>query len=83
MAMLAVNIPDDLYSALRTQAVLHGRSADAEVCEILANAIKPEKPIRMGDALAALGRQMGLTGKDVEAINQVQNKTPAQPIGFE
>ena len=33
--------------------------------------------------VAALGKQMGLTGKDVEAINQVQNKTPAQPIGFE
>ena len=84
MAMLTVrNLSEDVHRALRAQAALHGRSTEAEVREILATAVKPEKRVRMGDALAALGRQIGLTDKDIEAMNQVRDKTPAQPFAFE
>ncbi|NQW81929.1 MAG: plasmid stabilization protein [Polaromonas sp.] len=84
MAMLTVrNLPDDVHRALRVQAALHGHSTEAEVREILATAVKPETRVRLGDALAALGRQIGLTNEDFEVFNQARDKTPAKPLSFE
>ena len=84
MAMLTVrNLPDDVHRALRVQAALHGRSTEAEVREILASAVKPEARVRLGEALAALGRKIGLTNEDFEVVNQVRDKTPAEPMRFE
>lgn len=83
MAMLTVrNLPDDVHRALRVQAALHGRSTEAEVREILALAVKPEARIRLGDALAALSRDMGLTNEDFEVFERVSDKVPAIPLGF-
>lgn len=84
MAMLTVrNIPDDIHRALRVRAALHGRSTEAEVRDILANAVKPATRIHVGDALAALGRKIGLTNEDVEVLEQTRDKTPAKPLRFE
>ncbi len=84
MAMLTVrNLPDDVHRALRVQAALHGHSIEAEVREILASAVKPETRVRLGDALAALGRKIGLTNKDFEVFDLVRDKTPAKPLRFE
>jgi len=84
MAMLTVrNLPDDVHRALRVRAAHHGRSTEAEVREILANAVKPDSRLRMGEALAALGHKLGLTDEDFEVFDQARNKTPAEPMGFE
>lgn len=83
MAMLTVrNLPDDVHRALRMQAALHGRSTEAEVREILAAAVKPEARVRLGDALAALSRDIGLTNEDFDALNRVRDQTPAVPMVF-
>ncbi|MDH6186849.1 plasmid stabilization protein [Polaromonas sp. CG_23.6] len=84
MAMLTVrNLPDDVHRALRMQAALHGRSTEAEVREILAIAVKPEARVRLGETLAALSRDIGLTNEDFEVFEQVRDKVPALPLGFE
>ena len=84
MAMLTVrNVPDDVHRALRVRAALHGHSNEAEVREIPAIAVKPETRVCMGDALAALGRTIGLTNGDSEVFDRVRDKTPAEPLGFE
>ncbi len=84
MAMLTVrNLPDDIHRALRVRAAQHGRSTEAEVREILATAVKPESRVRLGDALAELGREVGLTNEDFEVFNQVRDKTPAEPPRIE
>lgn len=84
MAMLTVrNLPDDVHRALRVLAAQHGRSTEAEVREILAMAAKPEARVRMGDALASLGRKVGLTTEDFDIFDQVKDKTPAEPPRFE
>jgi antitoxin FitA len=84
MAMLTVrNLPDAVHRALRTRAALHGRSTEAEVREILAIAVKPEARVRLGDALAQLGKKIGLTNKDFEILQQTKVQTPAEPLGFE
>jgi antitoxin FitA len=83
MVMLTVRtLPDDVHRALRVRAALHGRSTSAEVREILRNAVKPEVRIRVGDALHALGRKLNLTNEDFEALNQVRDRTPAEPMRF-
>jgi plasmid stability protein len=84
MAMLTVrNLPDDVHRALRVRAAQHGNSTEAEVRDILANAVKPENRVRLGDTLAALSRKIGLTNKDFEVFNQVRDKSPAEPLRFE
>ena len=84
MAMLTVrNLPDDVHRALRMRAALHGHSTEAEVREILATAVKPAARVRMGDALAALGRSISLTNEDFDVFNQVRDKLPAKPLRFE
>ena len=83
MAMLTVrNLPDEIHRALRVRAAQHGRSTEAEVREILAEAVKPESRLRLGEALAALGREIGLSNEDFEVFDQVRDKTPAVPLGF-
>jgi antitoxin FitA len=84
MAMLTVrNLPDDVHRALRVRAAQHGRSTEAEVREILALIVKPETRVRLGDALAALSQQIGLTNQDFEVFQQMKDKAPAEPMRFE
>ncbi len=84
MAILTVrNVPDEVHRALRVRAARHGRSTEAEVREILENAVKPVRRVRMGDALAALGRKIGLTGRDLAVLEQRRDKKPAKPMRFE
>nr|WP_238135661.1 Arc family DNA-binding protein [Xanthomonas fragariae] len=84
MAILTVrNVPDEVHRALRLRAAEHGRSTEAEVREILESAVKSEKRVRMGDALAELGRQVGLTNDDFAVLDQVRDKVPAEPMRFE
>jgi plasmid stability protein len=47
--------------------------------DILDQAVKPAKRIRLGEALAALGRKLGLTDEDVAIIDQTRDKSPAEP----
>ncbi len=84
MAMLTIrNLPDDVHRALRVRAAQHGHSTEAEVREILAIAVKPETRVRLGEALAALGRKIGLTNEDFEILNQARDRMPAEPVRFE
>jgi plasmid stability protein len=84
MAMLTVrNLPDDVHRALRVRAAQHGRSTEAEVRKILAAAVKPDTRVRLGEALATLGCEIGLTNEDFEVFEQVSDKAPAKPLRFE
>ena len=84
MATLTVrNVPDEVHRALRVRAAEHGRSAEAEVRAILEKSLRPKERVRMGDALAAIGRKIGLTDGDSEIFDQVRDKTPAEPMRFE
>jgi len=84
MAILTVrNVPDEVHRALRVRAAQHGRSTEAEVREILAAAVKPEKRVRVGEALAAIGRKIGLTNEEFAVFESVRDKTPAKPLSFD
>ncbi len=84
MASITVrNVPDEVHRALRVLAAQHGRSAEAEIRDILERAVKPVERVRLGDALAALSRKVGLTDEDIAAIDQARDKAPAEPMIFE
>jgi plasmid stability protein len=84
MAILTVrNVPDDVHRALRVRAARHGRSTEAEVREILAAVVNPEKRVRMGDALSAIGSKIGLVIKDFVVFDGLRDKTPAKPLSLD
>ena len=84
MANLTVrNLSDEVHRALRVRAAHHGRSTEAEIRDILEDAVKPAQRIRMGDALARIGRSVGLTDAEAEHFNELRDKTPAEPMRFE
>ncbi|MDN6486370.1 FitA-like ribbon-helix-helix domain-containing protein [Ancrocorticia populi] len=81
MAVLTVrNVPDQVHRALKARASEHGRSAEAEVRDILQRALISDERVHMGDQIAALGRQLDLTDEDVDAIEQNDNRIPAVPM---
>jgi plasmid stability protein len=80
MAVLTVrNVPDEVHRALRVRAAAHGRSAEAEVRAILSAALVPSQRVRIGDALASLGRELELTDEGLDALDAVRDRAPAQP----
>ena len=84
MASITVmNVPDEVHRALRVRAPQNGRSAEAEIRDILERAVKPAKRVRLGDALGALGRKVGVTDEDIAVIDQMRDKSPAKPMKFE
>jgi plasmid stability protein len=84
MATLTVrNLPEEVHRALRVRAAMHGRSTEAEVRYILEATVRPPDRLRMGTALAELGRRAGLTSGDLAAIEKTRDKTAAEPLDLE
>ena len=78
------NVPDEVHRAIRVRAAMHGRSAEAEIRDILEQAAKPEGRLKLGSLLASIAREAGaLTDAEAEQINQLRDKTPADPMKFE
>ncbi|MGE0006748.1 MAG: plasmid stabilization protein [Parvibaculaceae bacterium] len=77
------NLSDEAHRALKVRAAHHGRSAEAEMRDILEAAVRPAQRLRIGSALAALSRKAGLTNADFEALEQARDRTPAAPMSFE
>jgi plasmid stability protein len=83
MATVTVrNLPDEVHRALRVRAATHGRSTEAEIRDILETTVRPPERLRLGTALAELGRRAGLTDEDFAVFEQVRDKTPAEPMRF-
>ena len=84
MATVTVrNLSDEVHRALRVRAAMHARSTEAEIRDILEMTVRPPERLRLGSALAELGRRAGLTDDDIAALEQVRDKTPAEPVRFE
>lgn len=77
------NLSEETHRALKVRAAQHGRSAEAEMRAILEAAARPAERLRLGSALSALSREVGLTNADFEALEQARDKTPATPMSFE
>ena len=65
------------HRALKQRAALHGRSTEAEIREILEATVRPEKRLKIGSELAALGKRFG--GPDLDIS---RDKKPTEPAVF-
>lgn len=67
MAAVTVrNLSPEVHRALKARAALHGRSTEAEIREILKNAVLSEEEIGLGSELEAFGRKHGGLNLEVE-----------------
>lgn len=76
------NLPDEVHRALRARAAGHGRSTEAEVRAILAEAVKPSARLQLGSLLQDIGRSARLTNADVNRIAR-RSAEPPRAISFE
>ena len=74
------NLPDALQRAPHARAARHGRRTEAEARDALEKAVKPVERVRLGDALAGLRRELGLTEQDFAALGRMRGRTPAEPL---
>lgn len=75
------NLSAATHRALKVRAARHNRSTEAEMRAILEAAVQPENGLRLGTALAEIGRKAGLTNADVDALDRVRDgRRPAEPL---
>ena len=72
------NLPEETHRALKARAAKHGRSTEAEIRDILEQAVRPQARIKIGSELAAFGRRLGKN--DFKAV---RDKRPPEPAVFE
>ncbi len=77
------NLSDETHRAIKVRAAHHGRSAEAEMRDILEAAVRPNERLRLGSSLSALSRKAGLTNADFAALEQARIKVPAMPKSLE
>jgi plasmid stability protein len=77
------NLADEVHRAIRAQAARHGRSAEAEIREILKSAVKPQGRMKLGSLLVEVGRKARLTDDEFALLEGVREKTSARAACFE
>lgn len=77
-AVIVRNLPEETHRALKQRAARHGRSTEAEIREILEEAVRPKARLKIGSELAAFGQEMG--GLDLDIA---RDQAPVDPAKFE
>jgi len=76
------NLPEETHRALRVRAAQHGRSTEAEIRDILEAAVRPAGRVKLGSLLVEIGREAGVTNKDVDSLQRLRDKRSAKPLRF-
>ena len=61
------NLPEETHRALKVRAAQHGRSIEAEVRQILEEAVRPDNRLKIGSELAAFGKRFGGIDLDIDS----------------
>lgn len=77
-AVTVRNLSEATHRALKIRAAQHGRSTEAEIRDILEEAVRPATQIKVGSELAAFGARFG--GLDLDIT---RDPAPARPVTFE
>jgi plasmid stability protein len=62
----ARSLPEETHRALKMRAARHGRSTEAEVRDILDQAVRPDGRLKIGSELAACGQRYGGIEMDLD-----------------
>lgn len=77
-AVTVRNLPPEVHRALKLRAARHGRSTEGEIRAILEQAVRPQRRVGIGSALAAFGRRCGGLELDIG-----RDQDPTEPASFE
>lgn len=77
-AVTVRNLAEETHRALKQRAARHGRSTEAEIRQILDDAVRSENHPNIGLELAAFGKKHG--GLDLETS---KDQSPVEPASFE
>lgn len=80
-ALTIRGVPEEVHRAIRIRAAKHGRSLQAELCDILTNAVKPEGRVKLGDLLVDIGRKVKLTDEEMAVFER--DRSPARAASFD
>lgn len=72
------NLPAETHRALRVRAAAHGRSTEAEIRDILNQAVRSQGGLRLGTELRRYAEQIG--GVDLPLH---RHPSPIEPASFE
>lgn len=72
------NVPDEVHRAIRLLAAQHGRSTEAEIRELLAQAVRSPGRLRLGTELRRYADQIGGVELDIQ-----RDPAPIEPAEFE
>ena len=72
------NLPETTHRAIKVRAARPARGTEAEIRDILENAVRPPERVRLGSELAAISREFGGVDLDIE-----RDPTPAGTVDFE
>lgn len=70
------DVPEEVHRAIRVRAAQHGRTLQAEMLDILGQAVKPEGRVKLGNLLENIGRKVKLN--DEEAAGFERDDSPAR-----
>ncbi len=80
-ALTIRGVPEEVHRAIRIRAAKLGRSLQAELCDILTNAVKPEGRVKLGDLLVDIGRKVKLTDEEMAVFER--DRSPARAASFD
>jgi plasmid stability protein len=72
------NVPEETHRALKVRAAQHGRSTEAEIRQILEEAVRPDNRLKIGSELAAFGQRFGGIDLDID-----KDQEATEPATFE
>jgi plasmid stability protein len=78
-AITVGDLPEETHRGLKVRATQRGRSTEAEMREIIEQAVRPTGRIQLGAELEALGKRFGGVDLDIPA----RDKEPIEPASFE
>ncbi|MDY0300638.1 MAG: antitoxin [Trichlorobacter sp.] len=72
------NVPDEVHRAIRIRASNYGRTIEAEICNMLECAVKPQEQVKLGSLLTKIGKQTRLTDEEVELLHSMHDQCAAR-----
>ncbi len=82
-AVTVRNLSEETHRALKVRAAQHGLSTEAEIRDILEQAVRPAERVKLGSLLAEIGRGAGLMDEECALFDDLRDQTPAEPLAFE
>ncbi|MFE3542497.1 Arc family DNA-binding protein [Nocardia sp. NPDC059177] len=76
------NLSDAVHRAIRQRAATHGRSIEAEIRAILADAVDRPDRVKLGSMLSSVISADSRLADDEREVYFGRDRTPAEPMEF-